>query len=270
MALKFQGCDLAHKWRPDKDDIKGWWMSEKLDGVRAIWDGENFLSRTGKLFHAPAWFKDGLPTTKMLDGELYIGRGLFQKTVGIVRNHREDLDEWQQITYAVFDAPMVPFGWENRIQIAQEEVKDLTNAITVTHIQARDAEHVMQVFGDIRGQGGEGVMLRKPGSMPAFKRTRNLLKVKGVIDGLAVVHSVQPGEGRHAGRMGALCVFPTEQANGCMMQTNAPEFKIGTGFTDADRERKDWVGTIVRWEAHELTNDGLPRHSRYIVDYKGD
>jgi ATP-dependent DNA ligase len=46
--------------------------------------------------------------------------------------------------------------------------------------------------------------------MPAFKRTRNLLKVKGVIDGLAVVHSIQPGEGKHEGRMGALIVHEME------------------------------------------------------------
>ena len=32
-------------------------MSEKLDGVRAFWDGKELISRTGDVFHAPAWFK---------------------------------------------------------------------------------------------------------------------------------------------------------------------------------------------------------------------
>lgn len=40
---------LAHKWEPDHDPT-GWWMSEKLDGVRAYWDGEAFVSRRGNQF----------------------------------------------------------------------------------------------------------------------------------------------------------------------------------------------------------------------------
>jgi DNA ligase-1 len=265
--MEFKGCDLAHKWRPEKDDVTGWWMSEKLDGVRAIWDGENFLSRTGKLFHVPAWFKDGLPDGLMLDGELFIGRGKFQETISIVRNHREDREEWTRIGYMVFDALNIPSPFEVRLEIAQTVIEDHPNAITVDQIQVIDAEHVMSHFNDIRAQGGEGVMLRKPGSMPAFKRTRNLLKVKGVIDGLAVVHSIQPGEGKHEGRMGALIVH---EMKGNESLAAGTRFKLGTGFSDVERERDDWIGTIVRWEAHELTKDGKPRHSRYICDHKGD
>ena len=46
---------LAHPWDNDTD-LTGWWMSEKLDGVRAWWDGRRFLSRQGNVYHAPAWF----------------------------------------------------------------------------------------------------------------------------------------------------------------------------------------------------------------------
>src|SRR4029079_10657667 len=61
---------LAHKWESDID-ITGWWMSEKLDGVRAYWDGKQFLSRKNNIFYAPDWFTDGLPAHP-LDGELWI------------------------------------------------------------------------------------------------------------------------------------------------------------------------------------------------------
>ena len=64
-------------------DITGWWMSEKLDGVRAYWDGKQFLSRLGNRFHAPPWFVEGFRPTP-LDGELWGGRKLFQRTVSIV------------------------------------------------------------------------------------------------------------------------------------------------------------------------------------------
>ena len=89
---------LAKNWdktmRPD-----GWWMSEKLDGVRAIWDGEHFRSRGGNIFHAPAWFKAGLPALP-LDGELFVGRGKFNDAVSIVRSMTAD---WSPVRYLVFD-----------------------------------------------------------------------------------------------------------------------------------------------------------------------
>src|SRR5687768_7255927 len=45
---------LAESW-DNALDLAGWWMSEKLDGVRAYWDGQQFLSRQGNLYHAPDW-----------------------------------------------------------------------------------------------------------------------------------------------------------------------------------------------------------------------
>src|SRR5262245_42829230 len=74
---------LAESWDFSADPT-GWWLSEKLDGVRAYWDGKQFFSRLGNLFHAPDWFVAGLPDVP-LDGELWIGRKKFQRTVSIAR-----------------------------------------------------------------------------------------------------------------------------------------------------------------------------------------
>src|SRR5436305_12152094 len=96
------GLLLAQSWTNDID-LAGWWMSEKLDGVRAYWDGRQFLSRQGNLFHAPDWFVAGLPAVP-LDGELWLGRKRFQRAVSIVR--RQDQSElWREIAFVVFDAP---------------------------------------------------------------------------------------------------------------------------------------------------------------------
>src|SRR5258708_3870128 len=51
---------LAESW-DGVTDLKGWWLSEKLDGVRAAWTGREFRSRLGNLYHAPDWFVAGLP-----------------------------------------------------------------------------------------------------------------------------------------------------------------------------------------------------------------
>ena len=93
---------LAQSW-DNAADLSGWWMSEKLDGVRAYWDGKQFLSRMGNLFHAPDWFIEGLPEVP-LDGELWLGRRKFQRTVSIVRR-QDKSDLWKEIRYVVFDAP---------------------------------------------------------------------------------------------------------------------------------------------------------------------
>src|SRR5215211_7027624 len=104
---------LAHVWT-DEHDPTGWWMSEKLDGVRAYWDGKQFVSRQGNLYHAPDWFVDGLPSVP-LDGELWVARKAFQRTVGIVRR-QDKPDLWKEVKFLVFDAPAVKDPFERRLE----------------------------------------------------------------------------------------------------------------------------------------------------------
>ncbi len=103
---------LAERW-DNAQDLAGWWLSEKLDGVRAYWDGKSLISRLGNRFHAPDWFLEGLPDIP-LDGELWIGRKAFQRTVGIVRR-QDKTDLWNQVRYVAFDAPGVDDAFEGRL-----------------------------------------------------------------------------------------------------------------------------------------------------------
>src|SRR3954468_4744940 len=100
---------LAERW-DNAQDLAGWWMSEKLDGVRAYWDGRSLISRLGNRFHAPDWFLEGLPEIP-LDGELWIGRKAFQRTVGIVRR-QDRSDHWREVSFVAFDAPAIPGPFE--------------------------------------------------------------------------------------------------------------------------------------------------------------
>src|SRR6516225_5672720 len=103
---------LAETWHEDIDP-SGWWMSEKLDGVRAYWDGQQFLSRQGNLYHAPGWFVAGLPDLP-LDGELWIDRKKFQRTTSIVRR-QDRSDHWKEVRFVVFDAPAMSGLFEERV-----------------------------------------------------------------------------------------------------------------------------------------------------------
>jgi len=78
-------------------DPTGWLLSEKLDGMRAWWDGSNMWSRQGKPVYAPPWWLAALPRDFALDGELWLGRGRFQECMGIVRQHGMP-QAWSSIT----------------------------------------------------------------------------------------------------------------------------------------------------------------------------
>lgn len=244
---------LAESWT-DATDPTGWWVSEKLDGLRAYWDGKQFLSRLNNIFHAPDWFTAGLPVTP-LDGELWIGRGQFQRTSGLVRR-QDKADTWKELKYVVFDAPKADGPFEERMGWLGEAVPQWGNEYLTLHPQAV-CEGLEQLVGELDrviGLGGEGLMLRKPGSKYEFSRSSTLLKVKRFNDAEAVVVGHEAGKGRHKGRLGAVVA---ELPGG-------KRFNIGTGFSDKQRENPPPVGSVVTFKYQELTEAGVPRFPVFV------
>lgn len=248
------GLLLAHSW-DNSTDLSGWWMSEKLDGVRAYWDGKQFISRQGNTFLAPDWFTEDLPRDVHLDGELWIARKMFQRTVSIVR--RQDRGkEWEEVKYLVFDAPQVDDVFEARIAYLQQLLDETQPRYATPHAQerCRNVEHLLEELRRVEAAGGEGLMLRQPSSRYEFGRSHSLLKVKTFHDAEAKVLEYLPGTGKHKGRMGALSV---ELANGV-------RFAIGTGFSDKERANPPPIGSIVTFRYQELTDAGVPRFPSYV------
>ena len=243
---------LAHVWT-DECDPAGWWMSEKLDGVRAYWDGQQFLSRKNNIFHAPDWFTAGLPTHP-LDGELWIGRKQFDRTSGLVRRQDKPA-EWDQVRYLVFDAPDAPGPFEQRLKFLADAASRWKAKYTAVHEHAvcSGVDHMLTELDRVTQLGGEGLMLRKPGSTYERCRSTTLLKVKKFLDAEGVVTGYEAGAGRHKGRVGALSV----------RFGNGKEFKVGTGLKDRERESPPAVGSIIAVKYQELTKDGLPRFPVY-------
>jgi DNA ligase-1 len=245
---------LAHAWDNEQDPT-GWWMSEKLDGVRAYWDGKQFVSRQGNPFFAPAWFTHGLPADCPLDGELWIDRKAFQRTVSIVRR-QDGGSRWEAVKYIVFDAPAVPGPFEAR----QREMARVAREDCCPHVHVLSQApcdgiaHLQQELAHIELLGGEGLMLRQPSSLYVSGRSETLLKVKRFQDAEARVVEHLPGSGRHKGRLGALLV---ELLGG-------RQFSVGTGFTDAQRERPPAIGSTITFRYQELTDGGVPRFPSFI------
>lgn len=246
-----------------KVDPTGWLMSEKLDGVRAYWDGHRFWSRGGKVYNAPEWFIDELPMNVHLDGELWLDRGEFDKASGICRR-KEPTDEWADLTFLVFDAPKAEGGFEQRMEIATEALASrpkATYAKIVDQEVCENMKHLQDRMNKILKLKGEGVMLRRAGSPYIRSRTGDLLKVKKFLDDDAMVYAHQEGTGKHEGRMGALLVYwIPNRAN----PKEIVKFKIGTGFSDAERDNPPAVGKIVKFSYQEKTKDLVPRFPVYL------
>jgi DNA ligase-1 len=253
---------LAHSW-DNEQDVTGWWISEKLDGVRAYWDGKKFLSRAGNVFHAPDYFTKGLPPYP-LDGELWMGRKMFEKTSGIVRR-KNGGDLWKKIKYRVFDVPEHGGVFEDRVDATVESTRDAPYATHVGQGKCAGVDHLRNALERGDKAGCEGLMLREPGSLYETKRSTTLLKVKTFYDAEAVVIGYNKGKGRHKGRCGSLRV----RAILCEDESiPAPavgtEFKAGTGLSDDQRKNPPEIGAVITYRFQELTKKGVPRFPSFV------
>jgi len=164
----------------------GWWVSEKLDGIRAIWTGQELMSRNGNKIYAPEWFIKDFPQDITLDGELYIGRNRFNLTQTVVMDRHMSRVGWEKVKYYVFDVPDATNLVYEEVQILlREEIKEKTESkylrvIEQTKIQ--DLDHLLEKQKELVKEGAEGTMLRQPNSKYYVGLTSSLLKFKTQMD----------------------------------------------------------------------------------------
>ena len=241
--LKTLGCEVP------LDDPAGWWMSEKLDGVRARWDGQRLMTRTGRPINCPARFTADLPPSSV-EGELWGGRGTFQSTSGIVGRREPGLGfDWDGIMFMLFDRPHVKTTFAQRLAWLNSHVpasQDGCVAVIKQEICTGWA-HLHRFLANILGASGEGIMLRS-------QHGQEIIKVKPVRDLDAEVIGYTQGRGRNSGRVGAIVA---RLANGL-------HFKIGTGLSDSDRNAPPPIGVMIKVAFDSLTQRGVPRFPRYL------
>lgn len=255
--MKKELVTLAKPWDESIDPTR-YWLSEKLDGVRALYNPltRKFTTRNGNTYNAPPEWLKGMPQTgPTLDGELYAGRGKFQKCVSIVRKIEPDVMEWAMIRFMCFDVVDTRYDWFERFRINPTPC-----CIPVQHFYCNDLEYMLSMYDQIIEQGGEGLMLRNPNVVYEFCRTSNLLKVKPELELECVVVGHTAGQGKHAGFVGALeCMYHDT------VKDTTVEFNVGSGLTDADRTEKyvPKAGTKIKIAYQCLTDAGIPRFPRF-------
>ena len=156
MAIRFNGCSV----------------SEKLDGVRALWDGDRLISRQGKAINAPAWFTAKLPKGQVLDGEIYaIGKG-HDFVNGVIKSKA---DRWNDVEFVAFDAPKAAGDWFERIAT-------VTGCAVVERFRCLSLTEFRFALEIVKAKGGEGVMIREKGG---YEAGRNFGIIKAYCDRMA-------------------------------------------------------------------------------------
>ena len=245
---------LAREW-PAQADPAGYLVSEKLDGVRALWDGRTLRFRGGGEVAAPAWFVQRLPAHP-LDGELWLGRGQFDALSGLVRRDQPDDEGWRAISYQVFELPAAGGRFAERAQALEQLCRRQAWSGLQAPVQqpAADAAALQRQLQRVLDQGGEGLMLHHADAPQATGRGPWLYKHKPLHDAEATVLAHLAGQGRFAGLLGALQVRTDD---GVLLA-------IGTGFSAADRRAPPPVGQRISFSHRGYTTGGVPRFASYL------
>lgn len=302
-------------------DIGGWLVSEKLDGFRAVWDGgisrgkkignvpyANLINpKTGKMkphvdklatglwtrygnpIFAPDWFLNKLPCVP-LDGELWAGRGNFQKCRSIC-SKLEPNEDWSTIEYAIFDSPPletflgngliknphtnVTIKQNSRIFAKRHKCSDFVTLKPNATFQERMerlnewlsnddiflllhralpkedySDALEKEIEAVLEQGGEGLILRDPDALWVPRRTDLILKYKPFNDAEAII------VGYVAGKETAKGSKHLGRIGALVVNYQGTEFKL-SGMTDIDRvfETKDMYNEAKRHPGERLSDD---------------
>lgn len=281
---------------------RGWIMSEKFDGYRALFryedDGSGpvgkFYSRAGKPFQAPKWFLESMPPPnllgdKILDGELWAGRDNFQ-LMGVVRKKVPVPEEWIKIQYQVYDITNIEGGFVERIKGLKRIVNFTQKSWNIrlkneefyipddSKIEAPlifaqqkriTGEKMMKSFyQNIIDNGGEGIMMKHPNSPYQDGRSSFMLKYKPAFDREAIIIDYKMGEGKYTGMLGSFICKPLINHD-TYMSVDPDDNHIFTLSGMDDKIRKSFKkthceGTIITFECSGFTDKGVPRFARYL------
>lgn len=236
------------------ENLSGWLMSEKYDGVRAIWDGKSLKSRNAKIIKAPKWWLKDFPNFA-IDGELWSGRGEFE-FIGSVISSFDDKG-WENIKFMIFDVPNAKGNLRDRLEVMREFLSQNSNEFirVIEQIKIDSNEDAFAFLDEIVSGGGEGIVVRNENAPYKNGRSGEILKLKKFKDSECKVVKLQSGKGKFEGLLGSLI---------CVDIFSNIEFKIGSGFSDEQRANPPKVGTIITYKYQNLTKYAKPRFPVFL------
>jgi len=245
---------LATQFREDIN-VKEYYVSEKLDGIRGYWNGSQLLSKQGNPFTAPEWFTESFPH-QPLDGELWIGREQFEAVSSVVRTQDNTNAEWKKIKFMIFDLPSSQQPFHERVATMQKIVAQSKSPYlkVIEQKKVDNNKALQQLLDDIVKMKGEGLMLHHQDALYQVKRNRDLMKLKKFEDAEATVIAHLPGKGKFEGMLGSILV---ETETGV-------RFKIGSGFSDQERQNPPPIGSTITYKFTGKTSNNIPRFASFM------
>ncbi|MGB6328764.1 MAG: DNA ligase [Halarcobacter sp.] len=234
------------------ESIKGWLMSEKLDGIRAYWNGKELLTRRGKRIYTPLWFIKNFPNFE-LDGELWTKRADFENIQNIVMDKKPSKD-WREITYNIFEVPNEKGAFLQRLKKAKIWFKKNPNSQVkiIKQIKCKDAKELNLFLEKIISKKGEGVIIKDPKKDFHIGRSPHTLKVKKAFDMEGKVIGINISE-----KTGVLKSLVLKLKDGVI-------FNLGTGFTKKERITPAKIGENVTFKYYGLTKNGIPKFASFL------
>ena len=246
---------LATNFTDQAIDISIYWVSEKLDGIRGYWTGTELLTRSGKIIITPDGFTNNWPNVAM-DGELWLARDSFEKTLSCVLKQTIVDNCWQKLHFMIFDLPNNPTTFNKRIVAMQQIIQQTNNnhLKMISQQQLTDLPSLYVLLKEVTSSKGEGLMLHKGNAFYQAGRSSDLLKVKERHDDEAMVLEHLLGNGKYQGMLGAIKVKNSEGVI----------FNIGTGFSDLERKNPPPIGSVITYQYLAKTKNNVPRFASFL------
>jgi DNA ligase-1 len=234
-----------------KHNISNWYMSEKLDGIRAYWNGKELLSKNGNKIYTPNWFTKDFPPFE-LDGELWSKRDDFENIQNIVLDTNPSA-KWEEITYNIFEVPNTSGDFAKRLEKINSWLnKNPNKYIKIIPQKVCKSEIELDNFlKELLKQKAEGIIIKNPKLEYFVGQSDDILKVKTFYDEEGVVI------GLNYSKEGKFKSVKLKLNNGIV-------FNLGGGFSNIQRLNPPKVGDIVTFKYYDLTKNNKPKFASFL------
>lgn len=243
--------DLIKPSNYQDQNVTGWIMSEKLDGIRGYYDGKNLYTKNGKKINTPKWFLKEFPTFE-LDGELWKDRDSFEEIQSIIMDDIPS-DSWKSITYYVFELPNQKGDYYKRIKVLKDYISKHPNApikiVPQYKVISKDA--LTKFYNDIIEKKGEGVIVKDPNKLYHTGRSTSIYKIKPSFDMEGIVVN------RNFNKDGSFKSLVVKLDNNIT-------FNLGNGFSDKQRQNPPKIDDKVTFKYYGFTKNGKPKFASFL------
>ncbi len=249
--LNSQELQKAKNYDNSKHTITNWYMSEKLDGIRAYWNGKELLSKNGNKIYTPNWFIKDFPPFE-LDGELWTKRNDFENIQNIVLDENPTI-KWEGITYNIFEVPNTNGDFNKRL----EKIKLWLDSNPNKYIKiipqkiCKNEIELDNFLKELLKQKAEGVIIKNPNLDYFVGRSDDILKVKNFYDDEGLVIGLNYSKDNK---------FKSLK----IKLNNGVVFNLGGGFSDIERKNPPKIGDIVTFKYYDLTKNNKPKFASYL------